>query len=49
MTDKPTIFAANVKEADLATADSNPHVPKSANTRAPIIAARRSSSARKSK
>src|SRR5207249_2526097 len=26
LTDKPTIFAANVKEADLATADSNPHV-----------------------
>src|SRR3954464_14280707 len=28
LTDKPTIFAANVKEADLATADSNPHVQK---------------------
>jgi GTP-binding protein YchF len=28
MTDKPTIFAANVKEGDLATADSNPHVLK---------------------
>lgn len=28
MTDKPTIFAANVKEADLASADSNPHVAK---------------------
>ena len=26
MTDKPTIFAANVRESDLATADSNPHV-----------------------
>jgi GTP-binding protein YchF len=26
MTDKPTIFACNVKEGDLATADSNPHV-----------------------
>ena len=28
MTDKPTIFAANVRETDLATADSNPHVSK---------------------
>ena len=28
LTDKPTIFAANVKETDLATADSNPHVAK---------------------
>ena len=28
MTDKPTIFAANVREGDLATADSNPHVAK---------------------
>jgi ribosome-binding ATPase len=28
MTDKPTIFAANVKETDLATADSNPYVQK---------------------
>lgn len=28
LTDKPTIFAANVKESDLATADSNPHVQK---------------------
>jgi hypothetical protein len=28
LTDKPTIFAANVKEGDLATADSNPHVSK---------------------
>jgi hypothetical protein len=28
LTDKPTIFAANVKEGDLATADSNPHVQK---------------------
>jgi ribosome-binding ATPase len=26
LTDKPTIFACNVKESDLATADSNPHV-----------------------
>jgi ribosome-binding ATPase len=26
LTDKPTIFAANVKEGDLATADANPHV-----------------------
>ena len=26
MTDKPTIFACNVKESDLATADTNPHV-----------------------
>ena len=26
MTDKPTIFACNVKEGDLATAESNPHV-----------------------
>jgi GTP-binding protein YchF len=26
LTDKPTIFAANVKETDLATADTNPHV-----------------------
>src|SRR6266404_565774 len=28
LTDKPTILAANVKESDLATADSNPHVQK---------------------
>src|SRR5436190_13662543 len=28
LTDKPTIFAANVKEADLAVADSNSHVAK---------------------
>ena len=28
MTDKPTLFAANVKEGDLATADSNVHVIK---------------------
>ena len=28
LTDKPTIFAANVKETDLATADTNPHVQK---------------------
>jgi GTP-binding protein YchF len=28
LTDKPTIFAANLKEGDLATADSNPHVQK---------------------
>ena len=28
LTDKPTIFACNVKESDLATADSNPHVSK---------------------
>jgi len=28
MTDKPTIFACNVKETDLATADQNPHVQK---------------------
>ncbi|MBI3880767.1 MAG: redox-regulated ATPase YchF [Verrucomicrobia bacterium] len=28
LTDKPTIFAANVKESDLATADTNPHVAK---------------------
>jgi len=28
LTDKPTIFAANVKETDLATADANPHVQK---------------------
>jgi ribosome-binding ATPase len=28
MTDKPTIFACNVKETDLATADSNPYVLK---------------------
>src|SRR5687767_14373411 len=28
LTDKPTIFAANVKETDLATADSNPYVQK---------------------
>ena len=26
LTDKPTIFAANVKETDLATAETNPHV-----------------------
>src|SRR6266481_3737376 len=28
LTDKPTIFAANVKENDLANADTNPHVIK---------------------
>jgi GTP-binding protein YchF len=28
LTDKPTILAANVKEADLATADTNPYVAK---------------------
>jgi GTP-binding protein YchF len=28
LTDKPTIFAANVKESELAGADSNPHVQK---------------------
>jgi GTP-binding protein YchF len=28
LTDKPTIFAANVKEGGLATADSNPHVAR---------------------
>lgn len=28
LTDKPTIYAANVKENDLANADSNPHVAK---------------------
>jgi GTP-binding protein YchF len=28
MTDKPTIFACNVKESDLATADTNPYVVK---------------------
>ena len=28
LTDKPTIFAANVKESDLATADQNPFVAK---------------------
>jgi GTP-binding protein YchF len=28
MTDKPTIFACNVKEGDLATADQNPYVQK---------------------
>jgi len=28
LTDKPTIFAANVQEADLAAAESNPHVNK---------------------
>jgi GTP-binding protein YchF len=28
LTDKPTIFAANVRESDLATAESNPHVKK---------------------
>ena len=28
LTDKPTIFACNVKEADLATADANPYVMK---------------------
>jgi ribosome-binding ATPase len=28
MTDKPTIFAANVKETDLANADANPYVQK---------------------
>jgi ribosome-binding ATPase YchF (GTP1/OBG family) len=26
LSDKPTIFACNVKENDLATADSNPYV-----------------------
>src|SRR5688572_5510817 len=28
LTDKPTIFACNVKESDLATADANPYVKK---------------------
>jgi ribosome-binding ATPase len=28
LTDKPTIFAANVKETELATTDTNPHVQK---------------------
>ena len=28
LTDKPTIFACNVKESDLATADKNPFVQK---------------------
>jgi GTP-binding protein YchF len=28
LTDKPTIFACNVKESDLATADTNPHVTR---------------------
>jgi len=28
LTDKPTIYAANVKEADLANADANPYVAK---------------------
>src|ERR1041385_1221123 len=28
LTDKPTIFAANVKESDLATADDNPRVAR---------------------
>ena len=28
LTDKPTIFAANVKESDLAGADTNPHVAR---------------------
>jgi GTP-binding protein YchF len=28
LSDKPTIFACNVKESDLATADANPHVVK---------------------
>jgi ribosome-binding ATPase len=28
LTDKPTIFSANVKESELATADTNPHVAK---------------------
>ena len=28
LTDKPTLFAANVKESDLATVDANPHVAK---------------------
>src|SRR4029077_10262593 len=28
LTDKPTIYATNVKESDLATADTNPHVLK---------------------
>ena len=28
LTDKPTIFAANVKEAELATAEANPHIIK---------------------
>ena len=28
LTDKPTIFAANVRETELATADANPHIAK---------------------
>ena len=33
LTDKPTIFACNVKETDLATADTNPYVAKGARIR----------------
>ncbi len=32
LTDKPTIFACNVKESDLATADQNAYVRKCAST-----------------
>ena len=50
LTDKPTIFAANVKEGDLATADSNPlRQARCANMPGRTSPARRWSSARKLK
>ena len=33
LSDKPTIFACNVKDADLATADANPYVHQGARLR----------------
>ena len=48
--DKPTIFACNVKESDLATADQNPYVAEGARLRAKRTSpAKPSSSARRSK
>ena len=50
MTDKPTIFACNVKETDLATADKNAYVLKVREYAKRIISpAKPSSSARRSK
>jgi ribosome-binding ATPase len=45
LTDKPTIFAANVKESDLAGAESNPGVLKVREYARPIMPARPWSSA----
>jgi len=49
LSDKPTIFACNVRESDLAAADTNPTSGRSASTSRRIWPARRSSSARRSR